>query len=122
MTRRYAISHEFLVLMTAEAVILVAISWIDWILVNDVILASNTSPLAPVLSAYWQALEIIKWAIIIPSVALVWLLKRDLFETRPIPVARPTTPEPNTRISKLEFGSVNHRIYTLLIFRAVLET
>ena len=88
MAERYTLSGEFCAFVFAEAAILLIIPYIDWIIVNNVILVSTTTSsvtlaaettrLAPVLASYHLAFEVIKWAVILPTVALVWLLKKDI--------------------------------------------
>lgn len=78
MARRYPVSNEFFFLLAAEVAILITIPYIDWVLVNEVILKSNAPLLPPVVASYAKAFEAIKWAVILPTVALVALYKRDI--------------------------------------------
>ena len=78
MAGRFVLSHEFYILAISEIIILVAVPYIDWVIVNEVILKSNPVFLPSVVASYAKAFEAIKWAVIVPTIALVWLLKRDV--------------------------------------------
>ncbi len=81
MAGRFVISREFSVLFLSEAVILLAVPYIDWVIVNEVILKSSPVFLPSAVASYAKAFEAIKWAVIIPTIAMVWLLKRDVIST-----------------------------------------
>ncbi len=77
MQRRFSPTEEFLVLLSAEVWVLMAVAYIDWLMVNNIIYASDSPRLASILPAYDEVFETIKWAIILPTLALVGLLKRN---------------------------------------------